>query len=338
MTSAALFGIYEAITVPEGVDAGAPLFAARVVPDQDCYFVGKDIGGQACLLVETTEEARRKPPPIRLESVDAQFDLACQITDPGGQIREGSFTVVRCRSHDIETIRYFLSVCGILMQHLGDAPSRTALAAAVRRIASIFQNISRPPVRSLNGLFGELFVISRSRSPARAVAAWRSDQKSRFDFSAGDVRMDVKSCAGRVRSHTFSYDQCNPPPSTQAVVASLLVERIPGGLSIEELIASIEACISGSEDLLLKLHEVITSTLGTELAHSLRVTFDSRLSESSLQWFDLRDIPAVRGTLPPRVSNVHFTVDLSGLTPLREETLVDRDTQFWELMPQSRAD
>lgn len=338
MTNATLFGVYEAIAVPDGDDSGAPLFAVRVVPDQDRYFVGKDTAGQACLLVETTDKARRKPPPIRLESVDAQFELACQITDPGAQSREGSFTVVRCRSRDIETIRYFLSVCGIIIRHLGDAPSRAELAAAVRRIASIFQNISRPPVRSLNGLFGELFVISRSRSPARAVAAWRNDKNSRFDFSAGDVRMDVKSCAGRVRSHTFSFDQCNPPPNTQAVVASLMVERIPGGISIEELIASIEVCISGSDDLVLKLHEIIASTLGTELTHSLRVTFDPRLSESSLQWFDLRDIPAVRGTLPTRVSNVHFTVDLSGLTPLRKEALIDRDPQFWQLMPQTRED
>ena len=338
MTSAALFGIFEAIAVPDGDDTGAPLFAVRIVPDHDRYFVGKDTAGQACLLVQTTDEARRKPPPIRLESVDAQFELACQITDPGGQIREGSFTVVRCRSLDIETIRYFLSVCGIIMRHLGDSPSRAALAAAVRRIASIFQNISKPPIRSLNGLFGELFVISRSRSPARTVAAWRNDERSRFDFSAGDIRMDVKSSAGRVRSHTFSYDQCNPPPKTQAVVASLMVERIPGGISIEELIASIEARISGFQDLVLRLHEIVASTLGSELTRSLRVTFDPRLSESSLQWFDLREIPAVRGSLPTRVSNVHFVVDLSGLTPLREATLVDRDPNFRELITQSRAD
>ena len=333
--STGLFGIYEGIATLGGDGVGAPLFAARLVPDHDCYFIGKDTAGQACLLVQTTDEPRRKPPPIRLESLDAQFEFACRITDPGGQIREGLFTVVRCRSYDVETIRYFLSVCRIIMRHLGDAPSRTALAAAVRRIASIFQNVRKPPVRSLNGLFGELFVISRSRSPARAVAAWRNDEKSRFDFAAGDVRMDVKSCAGRVRIHTFSYDQCNPPPSTQAVVASVMVERIPGGLSIDDLTASIEARISGTDDLVLKLHEIIASSLGAELTNSLRVTFDPRLAESTLQFFDLREIPAVRGNLPARVSNVRFAVDLSGLKPLSEEILVDRDPNFWELIPQN---
>ena len=150
--------------------------------------------------------------------------------------------------------------------------------------------------------------------------------------------MDVKSCAGRVRIHMFSYDQCNPPPSTQAAVASLMVERIPGGISIDDLISSIETRISGTEDLVLKLHEIIASTLGAELTHSLGVTFDPRLAESSLQFFDLREIPAVRNSLPARVSNVRFSVDLSGLIPLSKETLVDRDPNFWELIPQSEAE
>ena len=338
MTSTGLFEIYEGIATPNGDGADTSLFAVRIVPDHELYLVGKDTVGQACLLVETTDETRRKPPPIRLESLDAHFELACQIGDSDRGVREGLFTVVRCRSLEFETIRYFLSVCRIIMRHLGDAPSHTALAAAVRRIASIFQNVRKPPGRSLNGLFGELFVISRSRTPARAVAAWRNDAQSRFDFAAGDVRMDVKSCAGRVRTHTFSYDQCNPPPSTQAVVASLMVERIPGGISIDGLIASIEARISGTEDLVLKLHEIIASTLGVELTYSLRVTFDPRLAESSLKFFDLREIPAVRGSLPTRVSNLHFTVDLSGLVPLSEEILVDRDPRFWELIPQLQVD
>ena len=150
--------------------------------------------------------------------------------------------------------------------------------------------------------------------------------------------MDVKSCAGRVRIHTFSYDQCNPPPSTQAVVASLMIERIPGGISIDDLIASIEAQISGIEDLVLKLHEIIASTLGAELTDSLRVTFDPRLAESSLKFFDLCEIPALRNSLPARVSNVRFSVDLSGLVSLSEENLVDRDSHFWELISPSRVD
>lgn len=328
-----LFRIFESIATPEDNGVSTPFFAVQYVPNHKCYFIGKDTAGQACLLVETGEQVKRRLPPIHLECLDAQFELDCQVTDPEGQIRKGLFTVVRFRSLDLETIRYFLSVCKIIMQHLGNAPSRTSLAVAVRRLASIFKNIKTAPVRSLNGLFGELFMISRSRSPARAVAAWRIENTSRFDFATGDVRVDVKSCAGRVRTHTFSFDQCNPPPGTQAVVASLMVERIPGGISISDLITSIEAQISDTEEIILKLHEIIASTLGAHLSSSLRVTFDARLTEGSVQFFDLREIPALRGSLPARVTNVHFTVDLSGLPPLSKERLIERDPQFEDLIP-----
>lgn len=333
MTVTDLFRIYDEILVPDGGSDNGLFFAVRPVPGQDAYFVGKDLAGMACLLVETAKGTGRKPPPIRFENLDAQFELACQIANGGEPPREGQFTVIRCRSAQKETVRYFFSVCRIFILHLDDCPSRLALAAAVRRLASIFQSIRKPPVRSLNGLFGEMFVIASSRSPARAVAAWRVEETSRFDFAVGDVRMDVKSSAGRLRKHAFSYDQCNPPPNTHAIVASLMVERIPGGTSIEDLIVATEARISGDAELLLKLHDVVASTLGTDTSEALRVTFDHRLASSSLQFFDLREIPAVRGSLPSRVSDLRFNVDLTGLPPLDVQTLSDRDPYFWDLVP-----
>ena len=332
--TAELVGIFEGLAVPSADQEGAALFAVRPAPGFQSYFIGKDTEGKACLLVSTSDGSGRAPPPIRLESLDAQFELGCRITDASGHTSDGRFTVARCRSGERETIRYFLSVCDIIMRHLGDSPPRSAVASAVQRLASIFQSIRRPPVRSLNGLFGELFLISRSRNPLRAVAAWRIDDSARFDFSVGDIRLDVKTCTGRLRQHTFSYDQCNPPPGTEAVVASLMAERVPGGLTLADMIAGIEARIAADEDLVLKLHEIVAVTLGTSLSESLVVTFDARLAESSMLFFDLRVIPAVRDLLTPGVSDVRFSSDLSGQSPLATEPLIDRDPLFWDLLPE----
>lgn len=331
--TAALFEIFEALAAPPADQSGTPVFAVRPVALYQSYFVGKDSLGKACLLVRTSDASGRAPPPIRLESLDAQFELGCRITDARGDTQDGRFTVARCRSAEPETIRYFLSVCHIIMRHMGDTPSRTALASSVQRLASIFQSIRRPPVRSLNGLFGELFLIARCRSPARALAAWRIDDRARFDFSAGDIRLEVKTCAGRLRQHSFSFDQCNPPPGTVAVLASLMIERVPGGLALSDLIAMIEDRIADDEDLLLKLHDVVASTLGTSLAISLDVPFDQRLAESSLRYFDLRTIPAIREQPPANVSDVRFASDLSGSTPLDATALADHDPLFWDLLP-----
>ena len=108
---------------------------------------------------------------------------------------------------------------------------------------------------------------------------------------------------------------------------------VPGGLALADMIEGIEARIAADEDLLLKLHEIVAATLGTSLAESLAVTFDARLAESSMLFFDLRAIPAVRVVLTPGVSDVRFSSDLSGQTPLGAETLIDRDPLYWELLP-----
>ena len=105
--------IFESIATPTGDSSTRPLYAVIPVPGFESYFVGKDRESHACLLVATKERAERQPPPIRLESLDAQFELRCQLRKDREPDREGTFSVVRCRSLDPKTVRYFLSVCQI---------------------------------------------------------------------------------------------------------------------------------------------------------------------------------------------------------------------------------
>ena len=337
MTGASLFSVYGEMVVDDCDDADGLLFVVKAVSASRSYFIGRDSAGKACLLIASVSESGRRPAPIILQNLDAQFEMLCRVKGLKEGDWEGRFTVVRCRASESVTIQYFYSICEIIMRHLGDAFSREQVATAVERIASIFRNIRKPSVRDVNGLFGELFVISRSRSTAQAIDAWRIDEKSRFDFSVGDVRMEVKTCAGRSRVHTFSYDQCNPPVATHAVVASLMIERIPRGLSMANLISQIELQVTGDEDLIFKFRSIIASTLGESLAESLRVTFDSRLADDTLEFFDLREIPAVRGPLSSGVSHVRFVADLSGANALGVEILTDRDANFWELLPEQQG-
>lgn len=155
-----------------------------------------------------------------------------------------------------------------------------------------------------------------------------------FDFVDGDIRIDVKATGGRTRIHTFSYEQCNPPNGTTAVVASLQVEKVAAGASLRSIIDKIEMRVSSHTDLVLKLHETVAATLGTNLDDGLLKRFDMRLADSSLHFYSLRDVPAIRGVLPPGVSDVHFRSDLSALTPLSTGVLLKKDPALLNLLPQ----
>jgi hypothetical protein len=316
---------------PTGTDK--PLYTVMPVPAYDSYLIGRDGDGLACLLVATRERTGRTQAPIRLESLDVHFDLRCHLKKKGEAEQEGTFTVMRCRVPDRETIRYFLSVCDTIIRVVGDRPTRSQLAAAINRLAAIFQKLQKPPSRPVNGLFGELYLIWRSGNAAHAVRAWRTDDSACFDFSDGDVRLDVKATGGRIRAHIFSYDQCNPPPGTIAVVASLHVEQTAGGIALQSIIDEIRTRIAAQADLLLKLHEVVAATLGTALNEALALRFDIKLAQSSLKLFHLADVPAIRGPLPVGISDVHFRSDLSALSPVTVQSLVDREPMFWDLLP-----
>ncbi len=326
---------FESIDPPPSEDPKKLIYAVVPIPGTTSYFVGKDTEALPCLLAATVDTPGRLQAPIRLESLDVQFDLPCYVRKESTVEQQGTFTVIRCRSHDLETVKYFLSVCETILRIVGDKPTRASLSSAVQRLAAIFQKLQRPPTRSIDGLFGELYVLWRSANPVRALNAWRMDEAARFDFSDGDVRIDVKATSRRSRVHTFSYDQCNPPPGSLAIVASLFVERAANGMTLRSLLSEIERMVSAQADLVFKLHEVAVGTLGASLNESLIQRFDVRLADSSLSLFDLRDVPAIRGPLPVGVSDVHFRSDLSPLRALSIQALIDRDPVFWDLLPRT---
>jgi hypothetical protein len=305
-----LYDVFENTQPPSG-DTSKPLYSVSPANGHSAYFVGKDQSGGAYLLVSASGPNLGGHAAIRLEAVEAQFAVRCRVRRGQEPVREGVYSVVRCRAQDSETVRYFYAVCETVIRIMGDAPSEHDVASAVHHLANILREIRNPARETVIGLFGELCVLAFSSSAEDAVAAWRADQSSRYDFARGDARLEVKATSSRLRTHAFSYDQCNPPSGTHALVASLFAECQSGGVTLESVVRTIEERLGGNLELQLKLHEVVASTLGADLAEGVRMPFDLRLAESSLRFFDLRSIPALRDQLPPGVFDVHFRADLT---------------------------
>ena len=329
--------IYESISTPNGIDSNQPVYAVIQAPGYDNCYVGKDNEGHACLLVKISEPMIDRPSPMRLKYLDVQFDLHCNLTHEKQLGTECSFTVIKCRDLDPEVACYFLSICETIVKLVGDVPSQKQIALVVKRLSSILEKSQNPPSRSLNGLFGELFLIWHSSNTVRTLHAWRTHNAEGFDFSEGDIRIDVKTTNRKTRIHTFSYAQCNPPTNTKAIVASLFTERISGGLELRSLIHEIEDKVIEHTDLVIKLHNNVAGVLGDKVSESMSCSFDMRLAESSLKYFDLTKIPAIRGPLSPGVSEVHFQSDLSNSPEKPISELINEEPAFENLLPSNSA-
>lgn len=314
------------------ISADRLIYSVARIPSFPSYFVGKDNEGKACLLIAVSEQDDKQHAPIRLESLEVLFEVPSLIRH-AGKVVEGTFTVARCRSCDPEIIRYFLSIAETLLRILGPTPRRAAIREAVNQIAHIFQRLQTPPSKPVNGLFGELFLIRQSRNPFRTISAWRPQEISRFDFNTGDIRIDVKTASGRRRIHAFSYEQCNPPSGTVAIVASLFAERAAGGGSLRDLIREIESLVATNADLIMKLHKTVAETLGSSIQEALSIRFDLQLASSSLEFHDLRSVPAIRGEAPAYVSDIHFQSDLSNCPKVDMAKLLERQPAILDFLP-----
>jgi hypothetical protein len=209
-------------------------------------------------------------------------------------------------------IAYFVNIMESLLPFLGRTPSTQKVAETVRQLVDLFQKLRSPARRSLVGLIGELNVIDAARDVATAVRCWRTDPDERFDFAASTLRLDVKASSSRQRVHEISFDQANPPAGTRGVIASIWVESMAGGMSLSELLRTIEAKLACEPNQILRLRTIVAATLGNSLPEAMGWCFDRELATSSLRYFDAASIPAIRPPLPSNVLSARFVSDLTG--------------------------
>ena len=256
---------------------------------------------------------RDRPAPIVLEHVRVQHDVDCLVHRPDGTEQSERFTVIFCTDSDRMMQEYFLRSVSSVVLALDNIPSRADVVQAITTMVELFRSMTQAPRKSIQGLWAELFVLAQAPDPVALIPYWHSLPEDRYDFTAGIQRVEVKSAAGRLRSHYFSLEQVRPPAGTRVLVASLFVEAAAGGTSVMELFEEIRARASGDTTLLLHLDRVLRLSLGSAWRQGGEERFDRQLAAGSLRVYDTRSIPAIDAPLPPEVSDVHFRVDLTEL-------------------------
>lgn len=316
----------------ENFRARMALYTVRKIPKFKNCFIGTDWDGQPCILIALPDANGRLPPPIKFESIEVQFQMLCRVKQDS-TIYEEKFTIIKCISSNRALCTYFLSICNVLLGIIKDKSAISDIAEVIIDFASLFRKIQNPCLRVVNGLFGELYLLLRCHTIKYAMLAWRSKNISIFDFSVDNIRIDMKTTSSGIRCHTFSYEQCNPPHDTLAFVGSLFVQRTNIGVSLYDLIKAIEKRCGSEVGLVMKLHKTIIDTLGETLADSLSIRFDLKVAAASLQFYDLRGVPALRCDIPSNVHNIHFQSDLSEQVPVQVHSLERTDNKLKHLMP-----
>lgn len=301
------------------------LFVALRINSSREDFIAKDHKGQPVFLLGIQSRVNRLA-PIRLEHVIIESGLHCHIRQANDTRIEGMFTVIRCVNASFELQRYFLYSLLPIVLSLPANRDAEDISNAICAILELFRAITLPAQKSVQGLWAELFVISKAIKPEVLIRAWHNNPEDRFDFNAGIERIEVKSSTGS-RVHHFSLEQLNPPKDTKVVIASLIVQPSSGGENIFDLIELI--CLRVSDvNILSRLTEVVVRTLGDKYQYAIDLRYDFEVTDGSMAFYYALDVPCITMPLPIGVSDVHFKSDLSIINPISSNTKFSSEGLF----------
>lgn len=254
---------------------------------------------------------------INLKLFKVLFNRKCSITDTDADLRiEGTFSIIQLNSLNPDFQNYFLEVIYLLLCRLENKPSIPVLKSEIAKLISIFTNVKSVSKEVIRGLWAELMVIKQSSNPSYLIRSWHVVPEDKFDFNDGTDKLEVKSTNGSKREHTFSIEQLHPSKGSKLLIASVFVSQTGIGKNIFNIVDEISSHIN-DVDVLFKLREEITQTIGTNIEEVSKMFFDENESLSSLQFFDYASIPTINlNNVPQEVSCVHFRSDLSNISPI----------------------
>jgi hypothetical protein len=301
--------IYNKLPLPKKNNEN--FYSAKVIKGYENHRIGKNYSDNPSLLILISEQNQDLfIANQNLFNIKVSHNLKCEI-ESEKKVSYKNFSVVSYigQNNDIKDV--FFYTCQILIKTLGQNPSNKKIKYTVGKFIELFKVIKESPRKSIQGLWGELFLIDQSNFPENLIAGWHNIPEEKFDFSLGKLRLEVKSSATETRMHHFSTGQLNPINDTEIIIASILVKVNVGGNSLIDLLTKINYKLNDFPKQKEKLHLIVYSTLGVDIDKVNQIKFDYELAKESLQFYKSVDIPKIENNnIPKEVSNVKFVSNL----------------------------
>lgn len=267
--------------------------------------LGRTRDGAVCLVIATASTGVLRP-DVQLQNLRIQRRMTCEVIHPTGDRESLVGTVVTCRAESIDLKRFFLELFEQALESIGRSPTEDVVDRWIDHAMRLFSELEVSNVREIQGLWGELLVISDATDPSTLLRRWHEAPEDQFDFLSGTFALEVKTCSDLDRRHLFSLGQLRPTAGLEVLVASIHVRPDPNGTSVMDLIAEIERRVLNVE-LKEKLRRTAFRIGGSALAQPPR-RFDRRTAAKSLRFIRAAAIPAIDQRLPPEVIHVQLSV------------------------------
>lgn len=306
-----LFEIYSALAeeIPQNF---ANLFG-RELNDQNKIWLAVDAQFYPALLFPSDRSDRKAD--IEFRYVEALFCRDCSISEVASETSTGSFSIVRLKENDPDLVRAFLRLLEETFCRNTRPYSSREIGEKILELAGLFGRIENSR-RDILGLWGELFVISSANNSNDAVTCWSVSEHAKFDFTAADFSLEVKTTIRPTRTHRFSLEQLLPRDGTNVFIASLRVTQTLKGHTVGELMEIIQQTIT--DPIVRKQFFSNCLIKGGEGIYQDEARFQPIPGGSPLIYFDAESLPVPEIEDGSSISNVRFDLCLDRLTPTDE--------------------
>lgn len=262
-----------------------------------------------------------------------EYDVECTIKEYDGSSFGNKFSIITLRTLDKCLQSYFVDIFLMMLGKMVEIPSKHELSIEVERLVSIFSALTSAPRKKIQGLWAELLVIEQSKDPGLLINAWHSSTSSKYDFTLGRDKIEVKSTSSEERVHRFSLDQLNPSPNSRLLIASVVVResgQCLQGLSIKNLYDRICLVISELESK-IRLYTIIAQTLGKDIDKIEKEYYDYVAAVDSLSYYNFEDIPRIlKNNVPISVTDVKFSCNITKTESIKELNCSLNDSELFK--------
>ncbi len=268
------------------------------------------------------DESNWTPANVVREFLIVEYNKLCRFCSDDSQTEdEDKYVVIMLRSKEQTLQESFIEIVNLMLHKLQPVPTNKELATEVEKLITIFSALSKEPIKKMQGLWGELLLIERSRYPETLIGAWHSSPTAKYDFTLGRDKIEVKTTSSENRIHHFSLDQLNPSDNSRLLIASICVRESGngnGGLTVGELFHKICEKVKGANEQ-IHLYEIMAKTIGKDISKLNNISFDYVEACDSVKMFLAEDVPHIdKATIPPMVSDVKFTSNLTNIQDIHE--------------------
>lgn len=304
-----LIDLFDNLEIPDG---GERIFNALSIPNYPNYRIAIDYDGNPVLLLSITNGVKGSLlKNFKLKYLRLQQNVECKVLENGNNSIK-TFTVIAFTNTDRNLQEYFLRVSETLIRTLESNPTQQQVIDSLNKFIEVFRSLSDIPTNTVHGLWSELFIIDNSRNPDILLNYWHNIPEEKFDFNSGEEKIEVKSNANFERIHIFSSEQLNPPLGSEVLIASVFIRQSSTGKDIGQLLDCISAKIQYDVQLIEKLNRIVCGTLGNTLEQSIKLKFDYKIAQDSLQFYRCEDISKIEKiNIPNEVSEVKYKSDMS---------------------------